>query len=224
MPVARQQPQSGFTLIELLVVISIIAVLAAMLLPAISLVKETAKQMRCGSSLRQIYIGVMAYAEDNEGVLPPALLDVPSGTGDRFWFGFVAPYLDASKNDTISYKNLIVGTSVLYGCPNLPKPAVDYYCGYGQNCYPMRETDPTLTSYQDNGAASSSFGTYTVFPFSRITRLATRPMWGDASQWNFYAHVQKRHRKSIPAMMGDGHVESLDALRIQVLMQNPASP
>ena len=220
----RHPRHGGFTLIELLVVISIIAVLAAMLLPAVSLVRDAAKQMRCGSSLRQIYLGVMAYVDDNEGVLPPALLDVPSGTGDRFWFGFIAPYVEGSKNDSTSYKQLNVGSSVLYGCPNLARPYVDYYCGYGQNCYPLREVDPTLTSYQDNGAASSSFGTYAVFPLARVTRLSTRPMWGDASQWNYYAHVQRRHRKTSPAMMGDGHVESLDPLRIQVLMQNPASP
>jgi prepilin-type N-terminal cleavage/methylation domain-containing protein/prepilin-type processing-associated H-X9-DG protein len=62
--------RDGFTLIELLVVVSIIAVLAGMLLPAISLVRTAARAGVCKSNLRQVYIAYHDYAADNEGSLP----------------------------------------------------------------------------------------------------------------------------------------------------------
>jgi len=62
-------PQRGFTLIELLVVISIIAVLAGMLLPAISSVKRSAMASKCSSNMRQVALTVSTYAEEWDGGL-----------------------------------------------------------------------------------------------------------------------------------------------------------
>jgi prepilin-type N-terminal cleavage/methylation domain-containing protein len=68
----KKTETSGFTLIELLVVIAIIAILAAMLLPALSKVRERARQAVCMNNLKQMYIACVMYASDHDGIIPPS--------------------------------------------------------------------------------------------------------------------------------------------------------
>jgi prepilin-type processing-associated H-X9-DG protein/prepilin-type N-terminal cleavage/methylation domain-containing protein len=68
----RQCPLRGraFSLIEVVVVIGIIAVLIALLLPALQRARDAARQVQCASQLRQLGVGFMSYAAQNRGWLP----------------------------------------------------------------------------------------------------------------------------------------------------------
>ena len=62
--------KSTFTLIELLVVIAIIGILASILLPSLSMARKKARETLSISNLKQIYMGMTLYADDNDGVIP----------------------------------------------------------------------------------------------------------------------------------------------------------
>ena len=65
---------NGFTLVELLVVIAIIAILASLLLPALSGARQQTRMVQCLSNFRQIAVGMFLYLDDNRDRFPSKIL------------------------------------------------------------------------------------------------------------------------------------------------------
>lgn len=84
--------RAAFTLVELLVVISVVSLLIALLLPALSLARETAMSVNCLSQMRQIGLGLRLYLNDNDQLYP---YGVDYGYGAAPWPGVVHEYLNS---------------------------------------------------------------------------------------------------------------------------------
>ncbi|MFI4910402.1 MAG: type II secretion system protein [Sedimentisphaeraceae bacterium JB056] len=106
--------KKAFTLIELLVVISIIAVLMAIMMPALGKAREQAKRILCGSNEKQILQGLNTYALDNKGYLVPDRGIRPKSMGNltggvtylagveqvgRPWDSSLSEYMGTDKKD-----------------------------------------------------------------------------------------------------------------------------
>lgn len=78
-PVQARRAAPAFTLLDVLVSIAVIAVLVGLLLPSLSTVNETARRVACQSNVRQIGLGLVMYADDWRGTLPPSVFLPPPG-------------------------------------------------------------------------------------------------------------------------------------------------
>jgi prepilin-type N-terminal cleavage/methylation domain-containing protein len=89
--IAAKFSRRAFTLIELLVTITIIAILAALLLPALASGKAQGKRVACISNLRQIGIAIQCYAQDNDGNIPYGPKAPPFTSPSDFYTSTGAP-------------------------------------------------------------------------------------------------------------------------------------
>ena len=136
----------GFTLIELLVVIAIISILAGLALPVFSQAREAARKTSCLSNQRQIAMGIMLYAQDNDEAIVP-WLKARSYSGqprkDRLWTGTLQPYVKNGGGfptsgifscPSFSVDRLRAAANAP-GCdsldPALDNPPFEYYSHYG---------------------------------------------------------------------------------------------
>ena len=110
----------GFTLIELLVVISIVALLVAILLPALGEARERARITVCGTNMRQVGIGAGLYGSDNNQWLPPYYWGTPPNqTPITSFGGGISQGIAMLIPQPIGYGNIAyLSTTDVFFCPS----------------------------------------------------------------------------------------------------------
>lgn len=155
----RSDKSRAFTLIELLVVIAIIAILAGMLLPALSKAKAKATQTECMSNLRQMGMAVQLYTGDYEWLCgQPPRTGLPNGSG--LWSGQVADYTSGTRDRLIHYTATYLGlpapsatavTAKVFFCPGFYRVAPAVTAMGGRQDYMIQNFSVGGTTYRPFG-------------------------------------------------------------------------
>lgn len=104
--------QAHFTLIELLVVVSIIAILAALLLPSLQKAKAQAVKIDCMNGMRQLALTLTSYANENDMEMPPAC---DAASPSRYWPDYLAGAQYVKQSAIASYSGTPSDKTLL--CP-----------------------------------------------------------------------------------------------------------
>jgi prepilin-type N-terminal cleavage/methylation domain-containing protein/prepilin-type processing-associated H-X9-DG protein len=196
--------KKAFTLIELLVVISVIAVLAAMLTPAVTTSAAQARATKCLQQLRQIGAAVNLYANDNSGELPASRHQGVL----KSWVQVIRPY---------------AGGKILYRCPDDPNLKRDRSYAINDLLTAGAATGANYTRRQNIPSASQ-----TIYLAETQANYVTSDHFhfggeeGAASPESFIAQVAaERHRGSANYLFADGHAAALQWSEVMKKLTEP---
>jgi len=217
---ARRAP--GFTLIELLVVIGIIAILAAMLLPALARARAGTRRAECASNLRQLGVATQLYWADNHENSFPLWFGTDA-TGKTWWFGWLGNGIDGQRAFNLAPGALFAylhGNNVRL-CPLLnradnpqfqPKGTNTIF-SYGCNRYVFaapasvsvnasRFLRPTETALFADSASVDNF----LQPQALLKEWYYLDLQTNYASANNYPNAHFRHSQRANVAFADGHV------------------
>jgi prepilin-type N-terminal cleavage/methylation domain-containing protein len=229
--------KKGFTLVELLVVIAIIALLMAILLPALGRARASARRVVCANRIRQTMIAVMAYADFNKDTLPKGAMGAPMSSiiKGRGWsqpnwlwdtdYDYIAKYLKDTRimmcTDLPGYiKNGIDYMGVhFHGVPYIPNwltgswTGHTYLLGYGYMAghYSNFWADPT--GYTDPSGAKAE----PWFSPSRVTDKGNLPLVIDIVSYDEGESIFVAHAGS-----GPREIDNSPSTTLSIQQQAPA--
>jgi len=226
---SNMKKKQTFTLIELLVVIAIIAILASMLLPALSRARDTAKGASCVNNLKQLSLGHLNYIDDSNGFF--VRLDYTAFGVSKFawnypyYFNQIAHYV---PNDNI-YLCPMASSIVLMDSNHNPvlQPGGAWtylYIHYGYNYMYLGETYYNSDGTQSAGGdATSAAKTGQIKKPSETLMLVdcfddVSPRVGNSAvlptlNTNGYLNINDLHSKSANVAWVDGHVSNVKNAR-----------
>jgi prepilin-type N-terminal cleavage/methylation domain-containing protein/prepilin-type processing-associated H-X9-DG protein len=196
----------AFTLVELLTVIGIIALLIAILLPALNRARESAKTLMCSNHLRQLQLSVFMYVNDNKGFLPaafpPDVYTPGIPPGSDYWFLSIQRYTGVQWGWMPGWATLPDGRLTIFADPARDDEALYISRGlhYGYNAEFASRKITQIKGMR--GLMADATGYW--FLNNRFPYYMPGFNWQTGSQITLDL---TRHRKVINIAFLDGHVE-----------------